>query len=279
VPVVVFHRASNELASSQTSKKSGKIRLKEKETMSDKESAQHVIEAYRRKRQGPRSSSLLMLLTVMVVIIGAAVVVVWLIGPNSPMNPKPTHTPTITTTPTFTPTSTTTSTPTVTLTPTEPPPTDTPLPTETPTLSGPSWYIVEEGDTLSGIAVKFNTDLIVLLNMNPGIDANTIKVGDKIIIPAPNTTMDTATPIPPDWRGTIEYTIASGDTLAAIAIKFNSTVQKIMELNKIQNANDIQAGDVIKVPVNIATPIPTATQGTTYPTLPIAATSTATPKP
>ena len=247
--------------------------------MSDKESAQHVIEAYRRKRQGPRSSSLLMLLTVMVVIIGAAVLVVWLIGPNSPMNPKPTRTPTVTTTPTFTSTSTTTSTPTITLTPTLPPPTNTSLPTETPTLSVPSWYIVEEGDTLSGIALKFNTDLIVLLNMNPGIDANTIKVGDKIIIPAPNTTLDTATPIPPDWRGTIEYTIASGDTLAGIAIKFNSTVQKIMELNKIQNANDIQAGQIIKVPVNIATPIPTATQGTTYPTLPIAATSTETPKP
>ena len=247
--------------------------------MSDKESAQHVIEAYRRKRQGPRSSSLLMLLTVMVVIIGAAVLVVWLIGPNSPMNPKPTSTPTVTNTPTSAPTNTATSTPTITLTPTAPPPTDTPLPTETPTLSGPSWYIVEEGDTLSGIALKFNIDLIVLLNMNPGIDADTIKVGDKIIIPAPSTLLDTATPIPADWRGTIEYTIASGDTLAGIAIKFNSTVQKIMELNKIENANDIQAGQKIKVPVNIATPIPTATVGTEYPTLPVAATSTETPKP
>jgi LysM repeat protein len=247
--------------------------------MSDKESAQHVIEAYRRKRQGPRSSSLFMLFTVMVVIIGAAVLVVWLIGPNSPMKAKPTYTPTITPTATFTPTRTATSTATVTLTPTAVPPTDTPLPTESPTMSVPSWYIVQEGDTMSGIAVKFNIDLIVLLNMNPGIDPNKIKVGDKIIIPAPNTTLDTPTPIPADWRGTIDYRIATGDTLAAIAIKFNSTVQKIMELNGIKNANDIQAGLVIKVPVNIATPIPTATVGTIYPTLPVAATSTATPKP
>lgn len=130
---------------------------------------------------------------------------------------------------------------------------------------------------MSGIAVKFNIDLIVLLKMNPGIDPNTIKVGDKIIIPAPNTTLDTPTPIPPDWRGTIEYRIATGDTLAAIAIQFNSTVQKIMELNTIENANDIQAGQVIKIPVNIATPVPTATEGTTYPTLPLPATSTASP--
>jgi LysM repeat protein len=247
--------------------------------MRNKDSAQRVIEAYRRKRQGPRSSSLLLLLTVMVVIIGAAVLVVWVLSPDSPLKAKPTFTPTITPTATLPPTKTITPTPTITLTSTEMPPTDTPLPTETPTLSVPSWYVVEEGDTMSAIAVKFGIDLMVLLNMNPGIDANKIKVGDKIIIPAPNTQLDTATPIPADWRGTIEYRIASGDTLAGIAIKFNSTVQKIMDLNNIKNANDIQAGDVIKVPVNIATPIPTATQGTIYPTLPVAATSTETPKP
>ncbi len=245
--------------------------------MSDKESAQHVIEAYRRKRQGPRSSSLFMLLTVMVVIIGAAIVVIWAIGPNSPLKPKPTSTPTITPTPTFTPTSTATETPTITLTPTGVPPTETPLPTETPTMSGPSWYVVQEGDTMSGIATKFGIDLIVLLNMNPGVDPNTIKVGDKIIIPAPNTQMDTATPFPEGWRGTINYTIAPGDTLAGIAVMFNSTVQKIMEANNIKNANDIKAGEIIKVPVNIATPVPTATVGTVYPTVPIAATNTPTP--
>ncbi len=130
---------------------------------------------------------------------------------------------------------------------------------------------------MSGIAVKFGIDLVVLLNMNPGIDPNTIKVGDKIIIPAPNTQLDTATPIPPGWRGTIEYTIAPGDTLAGIAQMFNSTVQQIMALNKLTNANDIKAGDKIKVPVNIATPVPTATVGTVYPTLPGAATNTPTP--
>jgi LysM repeat protein len=132
---------------------------------------------------------------------------------------------------------------------------------------------------MSDIAIKFNIDLIVLLKMNPTIDPNTIKVGDKIVIPAPNTTLDTATPIPPDWRGTIDYRVATGDTLAGIAIQYNSTVQKIMELNNIENANDIQAGQVIKIPVNIATPVPTATEGTVYPTLPGAATNTATPQP
>jgi hypothetical protein len=46
---------------------------------------------------------------------------------------------------------------------------------------------------------------------------------------------------------------------------------------EIENANDIRVAQIIKVPVNIATPIPTATQGTVFPTIAAPATSTPTP--
>jgi len=57
-----------------------------------------------------------------------------------------------------------------------------------------------------------------------------------------------------------------GDTLLAIAIKFNSDVDAIVKENKLANANDIFAGQILRIPVNIATPVPTATVGTVYPT-------------
>jgi LysM repeat protein len=71
-----------------------------------------------------------------------------------------------------------------------------------------------------------------------------------------------------------------GDTVGAIAIRFRSTVEAIVEENKLDNANDIFAGLILKIPVNIATPVPTATIGTVYPTVniptntPLAATAT-----
>jgi len=69
-------------------------------------------------------------------------------------------------------------------------PTGTPLPTVTATASGPSVYVVQEGDTLQGIAQKFNIDLAILLALNPGIESKPLKVGDQIIIPVPNTAVD-----------------------------------------------------------------------------------------
>jgi len=73
------------------------------------------------------------------------------------------------------------------------PPTETPLPSETATPTGPFLYVIQEGDTLFGIAQKFNVDLTVLLSLNPGIDPNGINVGDQIMIPASNTAIGNPT--------------------------------------------------------------------------------------
>ena len=241
--------------------------------MSDKESPQSVIEAHRKRQQrGQKTPAIIMGIAAVLLIIGAAFVIFTLLRPGQPLitliNPyTETPTPTLTFTATFTPSPTNTSTVTPTLVPS-----DTPTPTNTATPSGPFEYTVQENDTLSSIAEKFATDLQTILALNPQIDATTlvIRVGDKILIPAPDTELPTATPIPSNIApGTIiQYTVVAGDTLAAIAEKFNSTVDAIMKIaeNELENANDIYAGQILSIPVNIATPVPTATAGTVYPT-------------
>jgi LysM repeat protein len=241
--------------------------------MSDKESAQSVIEAHRKRQQrGQKAPAIIMGIAAVLLIIGAAFVIFTLLRPGQSLITmiRPyteTPTPTLTSTATFTPSPTNTSTVTPTLAST-----DTPTPTNTPTPSGPFEYTVQELDTLSSIAEKFDTDLLTILALNPQIDTVTlvIRVGDKILIPAPDTQLPTATAISSSVApGTIiKYTVVVGDTLAAIAIRFNSTVEAIMKIaeNKLTNANDIYAGQILSIPVNIATPVPTATVGTVYPT-------------
>jgi len=203
-------------------------------------------------------------------IAGAAALIFWLLGDNSPLKAA-TPTPTVTTAPTSTATATplpATNTPTITPTTL---PTDTPTPTVTETPSGPFEYTIQEGDTLGDIATRFGTDIPTLLALNPSIDPVTliIFVGQKILVPPPDMEMPTATAVsttvPPGTL--ISYTVLPGDSLGAIAVRFNSTVEEIVEENDLDNANDINAGDILKIPVNIATPVPTATVGTVFPTV------------
>jgi len=228
--------------------------------MSDKETAQNVIEAYRKRQEKARRAPLVIGIAALFLIVGAAILIFWLLGPNKPslsISFLATETPTPTETATFTSTPTNTSTPTV--TPTE---TATPTVTLTPTLSGPFEYQVEEGDNLWLIGEKFGVDLLVLITVNNLDPANpTILVGDKLIIPAQDTVLPTATALPTGIRkGTlIEYQVQLGDSIAAIAISFNSTVDAIKEENEIENENEIQVGQLLIIPVNLVTPVPTET--------------------
>jgi LysM repeat protein len=67
----------------------------------------------------------------------------------------------------------------------------------------------------------------------------------------------------------IEYRVRSGDSLYGLAEEFNSTVERIVEetnlyrrqndLDEMEDENDILVGDILIIPVNIVTPVPTNT--------------------
>jgi LysM repeat protein len=226
--------------------------------MSDKESAQNVIEAYRKRQQKARRAPLIIGLAAFLVIAGAALLIFWLLGSDRPaISLFATDTPTPTET--FTPTATSTATATPTITPTSTvAPTDTPVPTQ----SGPFIYQVEDGDSLWSIAQEFGVDLLVLITVNNLDPANpTIRVGDKLIIPGPDAALPSSTPLPTGIRkGTkIEYQVQLGDSLLSIALQFNSTIEDIKKENEITNENEIFVGQKLIIPVNMVTPVPTST--------------------
>jgi LysM repeat protein len=252
--------------------------------MSEKESPQKVIEAHRKRQQMRQNTPMAVMIGAAILLIaGAAALIFWLLGDNSPFK-SATPTPTVTSTPTIADTATplpATETPTITPTSL---PTETETPTVTPTPSGPFEYTVQEGDILSDIAIRFGTDLPTLLALNPSIDPVTllIFVGQKILVPPPNMLLPTATEVSTlvPYGTLIVYTVKLNDNLYVIAERFRSTVDAIVKENKLANANDISAGMILKIPVNIATPVPTATVGTVFPTVnvptntPLAATAT-----
>ncbi len=238
--------------------------------MDNKGSTRDVISSYRRRRQ--QSNTLFVYGAAgILVLAGLILLILWLSGPSKPLTrlfATSTPTPTLTYTPTITPSPT--DTPTETLTPTA---------TVSPTASGPFSYTVQEGDSLATIADKFglgSKGILLILQLNPQIDPTTqiIKVGDQIIVPNPGMELFTSTPVPANLpRGQlVPYIVQPNDTLAGIASLFNSTVDAIVTANNLTNANAIQVGQQLKIPVNMVTPTatrpPTSTPRT--PTTPLA---------
>lgn len=209
-----------------------------------------VIQAYR-KRRDRMIPLLLGGLAVVLLVVGVFLVVLWLTGDNPPTMPA----------------FLASNTPTATVTETPPPPTptptitETPLPSDTPTPEGPLTYIVQEGDFLSTIADEYGVDVFVLMAVNGISNPNEIFVGQELTIPTGSDVLPTDTPLPDNlFPGQkIEYRVLAGDTLESIAAKFNSTADAIAEENDIEDPNNIGLGQILIVPVNIATPTPTFT--------------------
>ena len=96
-------------------------------------------------------------------------------------------------------------------------------------------YIVQPGDTLSGIASMYGTTYQSLAAINNIPDANKIYPGQEICI-------DGTAPTSDEY-----YTIQPGDTLSGIAAKFGTTWQWLAEINSISDPDLIYPGNTIRV--------------------------------
>ncbi|MBN1230487.1 MAG: LysM peptidoglycan-binding domain-containing protein [Anaerolineales bacterium] len=164
-----------------------------------------------------------------------------------------------------------TDTPTVTITNTMPPPTETPTITMTPTATlsptleststaaAPFAYVVQEGDTISGLAERFGLDEVygplIIMVFNGLSNQSSIFTEDTLIIPDPNTGLPSPTPLPQLPAGSvIEYLILPGDTLPSIAEKFLSTEDGIIKENDLVDPNALYYGNILYVPIRLITP-------------------------
>lgn len=126
-------------------------------------------------------------------------------------------------------------------------------------------YQVVRGDTLFGIARKFGLTVEQLKSLN-GLKSDSISVGQVLRVRAqstPTTPPPPVTPTPPpttpvaSGSGTQQYRVVAGDTLFAIARRFNMSVDELMRINSLRTTS-LNIGQILLV----------RGQGTTTPTTP-----------
>ena len=117
-------------------------------------------------------------------------------------------------------------------------------------------YTVKSGDTLYKIATQNNTTVDILKELN-NLSSNTLSIGQVLKLPS--------TEIIEIPTTTITYTIKLGDTLYSIAKKYDTTVDKIKQLNNL-TSNTLSIGQQLQIPTTSFIETPTTT--VTYTVIP-----------
>jgi len=102
-------------------------------------------------------------------------------------------------------------------------------------------YVIESGDSLSGIAEMFSIKTVELIKINDlKKDAN-IKIGKKLIIPYAQERIDII--------AKAEYVVKQDDSFGSIAEDFNLTSVDIMKFNKVKKGSKIRTGQTLRLPL------------------------------
>ncbi len=120
---------------------------------------------------------------------------------------------------------------TVTRPPTSPPATPTPIPSPTPT---PHIYIVQQFDTLFGLAIEFDTTIDALVAANGIEDKNFLLIGQELIIP-PSTEVQTAAPVAQTTSDTeqISSSVAESTPITTTTITTSTNPPQVNEAEVI----------------------------------------------
>ncbi len=113
------------------------------------------------------------------------------------------------------------------------------IPTLPPPPPGPVTYVVQPGDNLYRISLKFGVPIEAIIAVNRIVNPWYIRAGQLLIIPTGGP------PVPPPQR---TYVVLPGDTVWGIAAKFRVTPWAIISLNNLMNPNLIFVGQVLRIP-------------------------------
>lgn len=103
-------------------------------------------------------------------------------------------------------------------------------------------YIVKKGDSLYSIANKYNTTVDELKRIN-NLTSNILSIGQVLKLPS-----DKANNVEKE-ENTISYTVKKGDSLYSIARKYDTTIDRIKDLNNL-TTNLLSIGQVLLIPTD-----------------------------
>jgi len=130
-----------------------------------------------------------------------------------------------------------------------------PLPPAPVAAASGGVHVVQDGETLGGIAAAYGTSVEELMALNGIDDPHYIYAGQELVLPGG--TVIHAAGVEPGSEpaasgggggGSGEYTVQSGDTLYGIAGKYGTSADAIAQLNGMDDPDYLSIGQVLRIP-------------------------------
>jgi LysM repeat protein/uncharacterized protein YvpB len=124
-----------------------------------------------------------------------------------------------------------------------------------------SRYIVQEGDTLEGVAAEFGVDPAAILAASAPVAPPQLTPGEIIVIPAPGESPDEAAWNAAQREGTSPFVVsaddvAPGETLAGVASTYGLDPWALAAFNGIDDIDTLSAGQRLRIPLTDAITTP-----------------------
>ncbi len=114
-------------------------------------------------------------------------------------------------------------------------------------------HVVQRGDNLTAIAKRYGTTPQAIASANSLVNTNLIYVGQRLTIPGSASV---------SVQSDSYHVVSQGDTLSAIARRFGTTTQALVQANALASADMIYVGQRLVIPGGGSiTPAPTGTTG------------------
>jgi murein DD-endopeptidase MepM/ murein hydrolase activator NlpD len=107
-----------------------------------------------------------------------------------------------------------------------------------------SIHVVQRGENLYRIALRYGTTITELATLNGILDINSLEIGQRLLVPVAGSTSEIMT-----------HTVTDGDTPATIAERYQVELDQLLQENQLTASSTLQVGQVLILPAASATPI------------------------
>ena len=117
--------------------------------------------------------------------------------------------------------------------------------TTSPSTPSAGVHVVQAGENLFRIALRYGLTYQALAAANGIVNANSVYAGQRLVLPGQGSTAPASPPPAPSGQ---TYTVQRGDTLSAIALRYGVSLWALAQANGIRNPSTIYAGQVLRIP-------------------------------